>query len=150
MDWGGGGLNKTNSPVVGGALGYEFHSLPGPSMQWRPCPPFPNLQFPKMAKLGIKSFARTPGAWASFRCICFDVSSVFWFFFQAKLIIIHPHRLNLASHVPKGGGRKERGDGGSVCLCLHLTCTCMPTHYVYRDSTTMFRNSDIRPGYQVF
>ena len=55
------GLDKTNSPVVGGAPGFGFHPLPGPSRKWRPCP-FPSLQFQIMAKLEIKFLAHTPGA----------------------------------------------------------------------------------------
>ena len=44
------------------------------------------------AKLGIQSFARTPGASGLFSMYgnLFDVSSFFWLFFQANLILINP------------------------------------------------------------
>ena len=54
------GIPTINSPVVRGAPVYWFHPLSGPSKEWRPCP-FPSLPFPIMTKLGIQSFALTPG-----------------------------------------------------------------------------------------
>ena len=53
------GSPAINSPVVGGAPGYGFHpsqDSPGSGDQ------LTNLQFTIMGKLGIKSFAHTPGA----------------------------------------------------------------------------------------
>ena len=53
LDW---GRDTTNRHVVGGVPGYGFHPLLELSREWRPC------LFPIMAKLGINSFAHTPGA----------------------------------------------------------------------------------------
>ena len=91
------GLNETNSPVLGGAPGlYGFHPPPRthPVRKWRHCP-VPSLQFPIMAKLGIKFFVRTPGASVSFRFIflLYLVSSGFSF---KSSLINHPHRPSLA------------------------------------------------------
>ena len=51
------GSPTNNSPMVGDAPGYGFHPLPGPSMTM----PVSESAVPNNDKLGMKSFACTPG-----------------------------------------------------------------------------------------
>ena len=86
-------LITANSHVVGGAPGNGFYPLPGVSTL-----PVPESAVPDNCKVGNQVICLHSRCFGShFDVNLFDVSSVFWLFFQANLILInHLHRPSLA------------------------------------------------------
>ena len=122
------GYPTNNSPVVGGAPGYGFHPSHDPSGSDDPAR-FRVCAVPIMAYVGNHN----PLPIFPVLRVLFRVSSVFWLFFQANLILInHPHRPSLAKVSVQKGGRKTFNKSKLKCYHNNDLNACIMVFYDYK------------------